>query len=324
MIALLDGDVFCHLACKSRNLNLKGQHVVSLDTPEFNKADDREYLEDSWDNFKKLVASVLEICWAEDYLMAVKHEDNFRDHIYPEYKLQRRLSPNGSNTFVPILRKLAVAEDYAIEAIGREADDMLRIWAEQARLFEIPYVIVSIDKDLKCIPGKHYNIKKNELTTVTELFATRFFYQQLMSGDPTDNVPGIPGIGHVKAEKYLYNLSEEDEMQSVVVEQYMNAFGSGWYDQLLSNGKMLYIQKHEHDYFKVSDWPIVKFLGVPEISQCRDEKRMQEASAASQGATTAASPMPPPLRPVAPQPAMPASKPANVSKFTGVVPKIVK
>jgi hypothetical protein len=41
---------------------------------------------------------------------------------------------------------------------------------------------------------------------------------------------------------------------------YMDAFGESWYDYLLSNGKMLYLQKHADDYFKCSHWPIVQHL----------------------------------------------------------------
>ena len=160
-----------------------------------------------------------------------------------------------------MLRKLAVAEDYAIESVGREADDLLRIWAEQARAAGDPYIICSIDKDLKCIPGKHFLMHKKEIIEISELEALRHYYEQLLKGDPTDNIPGVPRVGQVKAEKILAPFNTEQEFQEQVVEQYLMAYGEDkWKDYLLSNAKMIHLQKHESDYFSFDSWPIIKEL----------------------------------------------------------------
>ena len=281
MLALIDGDVIAYLACKSRHRSKDGHVMVSLEGPyarEFTPEEDAQYLEDSWKEFKKILVDLTDSLWATDYLMAVKGEDNFRNEMYPEYKVNRHKDASKSNIFVPILREMAVTEGLAIASTGREADDLLRIWAEEARVAGHEYVIVSIDKDLKCIPGHHYNIKKSrngQTEEVSELFATRFFYQQLLQGDPTDNIPGVPKIGPIKAEKYLYNCNTEEEMQEIVVEQYLNAFGDEWFEYLLSNGKMLYLQRSCYDYFAAMHWPVVQFTleqsaklanGVPETT----------------------------------------------------------
>jgi hypothetical protein len=278
MLAIIDGDVLAYLACKSRWRNEKDQVVVVLDKDAvtFNTEDDRYYLQDSWENFKQLVAETVDLLFADDFVMAVKSDTNFRDDLYPLYKANRRKDPSKANNFVPHIRKLAVAEDLAIEATWREADDMLRIWAEQARAAGTDYVVVSVDKDLKCIPGTHYNIKKKEVFTITPEYALKFFYEQLLMGDPTDNIPGVPKIGPVKAHNFLISCNTEEEMQELVVEQYINAFGEDWYNQLLSNGKMLYLQKHEHDFFHLQDWPIAQLLaehGAHVKERLREEVR---------------------------------------------------
>lgn len=265
MIALLDGDVFAHHCCTSRfavpaDPSLPYHEVIMMvenkEKVQFTKEQDREYLENCWQRFQKSVEKVVTELYADDYLMAIKSPLNFRDDIFPDYKMNRHKDPSKMNQFVPAIRQLAVLELDAVEAVWREADDLLRMWAEQAMLAGEEYVVVSVDKDLDCIPGNHLNPKTGEFYVVSPLQATRFFYQQLMSGDPTDNIPGLPGVGPVKAKKLLLNVSDEEEMQEIVVMQYVDLFAEHWESTLLSNGKMLYLQKHEHDFFSIADWPI--------------------------------------------------------------------
>jgi len=284
VLALIDGDVLAYLACESRWRNKRGEVVVLLDKSQksFTKEEDREYLEKSFGAMKKMIDSICEALFADDYLMAVKGEDNFRDLMYPielneagtkaiwGYKANRWKPEGESNKFVRVMRKLAVMEDLAIEAVGREADDLLRIWAGEAELAGEDYVIVSNDKDLDCIPGKHYNPKTNKFREVSRHAAMRFYYQQLLMGDPTDNIPGVPQIGPIKAEAYMKNIDDEHDMQEIVVEQYLNAYGDKWKEYLLANGRLLYLQKTPTDYFSISDWPVandVTLLPVREPKQ---------------------------------------------------------
>jgi 5'-3' exonuclease/ribosomal protein S27E len=261
-IALIDGDVIAYLSCKSRYKDAQGNtKVIDKYTHQFSDKENTIYLQESYLHFHEILKSIEDQTFASDMLIAMKSNQNYRDEIFNEYKLNRKTSYNSSlKEIVPTLREIIIFEKLAIEAVGREADDMLSIWAHQAMLAKEDYVIVSIDKDLQCIPGMYFNIKKNTFTQITPEFALKFFYRQLLSGDPTDNIPGLPGVGPVKAEKYLYNVNTEEEYQEIIVEQYINAFGVYWYDYLLSNGKMLYLQKSEHDYFKITHWPIVQTL----------------------------------------------------------------
>lgn len=269
-IAIIDGDVLCYQACKPRWEKKarveNGFSFVSLDDDgkrlplEYTKEEDREYLEESWENLKKDLATLIETVYCDDYIMAVKGENNFRYLLYPEYKLNRHADPTKQNLFVPVLRKLAVAEDLAVEAVGCEADDLIRIWAEQARLYDQDYVICSIDKDLKCIPGKHWLMHKKTLIEVSEADAMRHYYEQLLKGDPTDNIPGVPRVGEVKASKILAPLSTEAEFQEAVVSEYIAAYGDDWKNFLLSNAKMIHLQRHPTDYFNFKEWPIIEEL----------------------------------------------------------------
>lgn len=309
-------------------MNEKGERVVKLNEGdyEFSKKEDEEYLEKCYREFNFLLTSTIDAVFAEDYCMAVKGPHNYRDTVYDQYKANRAKDPKKVNHFVPVLRELAVFEDKAIEAIGREADDLLRIWAEQARAADVPYIIVSVDKDLDCIPGKHYNIKKNLFYDVTPLYATRFFYQQLMSGDPTDNIPGIPKIGPIKAEGFLKGVDDEAEMQEIVVMQYITAYGDLWYDQLLSNGKLIHIQKTEHDFFSIDSWEVVKSVGRPAVVTPQEDPTLGDSEATAAADTL--TPTPAPKIAPAPREATPDATPLldktptrSPTAFMGTVPK---
>ncbi len=266
-LAIIDGDVLCYQACKPRwekKARIQdGVSFVSLDDDgkrvplEYTKDEDRKYLEESWANLQKDLKNLLETIYCDEYLMAVKGPGNYRNLMYPEYKLNRHADPTKQNAFVPVLRKLAVAEDLAIEADGREADDLIRIWVEEARKAGDDYIICSIDKDLKCIPGRHWLMHKKEMIVVSEEDAMRHYYEQLLKGDPTDNIPGVPRVGEVKATKILEPYSTEEEFQEMVVEQYMLAYGDDWKSYLLSNGKMIHLQKTPEEYFNFESWPII-------------------------------------------------------------------
>lgn len=270
MLALIDGDVLCYQACKPRwekKAKIQGGvSFVSLDDDgqriplEYTKEEDRYYLEESWEHLKKDLQNLLDSLYCTEYLMAVGGKDNFRKTLYPEYKLNRHANPNNLNAFVPILRQLAIAENLAIAAEGREADDLLRIWAEQATNVGDDFVVCTIDKDLKCIPGKYYNIKHKTTINISTEDAMRHYYEQLLKGDPTDNIPGVPRIGEVKAAKMLADCYDESEFQECVASAYIAVYGDEWKDYLLSNGKMIHLQKHPNDYFNFSEWPIASEL----------------------------------------------------------------
>jgi hypothetical protein len=269
-LAIIDGDVLAYNACKPRwhkKARIENDTtVVSLDDNgkkvplEFSKEEDRYYLEESWENFKMLLNNMVDNLYCADYIMAVAGNNNFRKTLYSEYKMNRHADPTKQNPFVPSLRTLAVMEELAIRAEEREADDLIRIWAEEARNADIDYIICSIDKDLLCIPGTHWRIHKNELVEVSELEAMRNYYKQLIIGDPSDNIPGVPGVGPKTADKLLNCVTEEYEFQCVVVNEYLAAYDTKWKDYLLANGKLIHLQKHPTDYFSLNNWEIVKEL----------------------------------------------------------------
>jgi len=268
LIAIIDGDVLCFQACKSRQDAgiTDGFQVVSLDdtgareSRAYTQDEDMEYAKECYDHFESDLLELLEATYASDYLMAMKGDTNFRRDLYPEYKMTRTRDPIKTNFVVPKLRKIAIARGMAVAAEHMEADDLLRIWAVQCEQAGQDFVICSIDKDLLCIPGTHYRMRAKQIVHVSPAEAMRLYYQQLLSGDQVDNIKGLPGIGPVKAEKALMDCKTEAELQETVVGMYIAAFGDDWKDQLLLNGKLIHIMKTPTDHFSFKDWPVAREL----------------------------------------------------------------
>jgi len=108
--------------------------------------------------------------------------------------------------------------------------------------------IASIDKDLNGVPGWHFNWNKDDLYWVTEDEATRWFYTQLIMGDPTDNIQGVPSYGIKKAEKALAKCEDEEDMYWVALglyQYYYEALGYKPMNALLENARLLWMRREE-------------------------------------------------------------------------------
>lgn len=135
--------------------------------------------------------------------------ENFRKKLFPEYKANRK------NVNRPKLRyELPEYIEKNYKTIKRptlEGDDVLGIF-QTGPFFEDmgETLIVTIDKDLMQIPGKHFNPMKAKqgVREVKEDEADYRFYTQVLTGDPTDNYKGIPGVGPAKAKKILAEAAE--------------------------------------------------------------------------------------------------------------------
>lgn len=168
------------------------------------------------------------------YLTASKDETAFRKKIYPEYKMNRK-APRPIH--YEALREYLLTNWNAKLVSCIEADDAIGI---DATAYEGDCVIVSIDKDLKQIPGRHYNFVKEEFCTVTREQGIRFFYTQMLTGDTADNIKGIAGIGPKKAEKIISQGSNEQEWFDIVREEYGNDY------EMYINGAALWILTEEY------------------------------------------------------------------------------
>lgn len=137
-------------------------------------------------------------------LVAVKGKGNFRKDLYADYKSNRNRDYEPEHKAALNYGHKYMVEKYnAVMADGMEADDLVCIWAYEAREQERNFLIAGIDKDLKQIPGHHYNFNKQEFDFVDDDTAHLNLMLQCLTGDNGDNIPGITGIGPKKASKIL-------------------------------------------------------------------------------------------------------------------------
>jgi DNA polymerase-1 len=137
----------------------------------------------------------------KEFVLCFSHHKNFRKEIWPDYKLSRKDSERP--VLLGPLREWVIESYPSLVMENLEADDVLGILATR-HPGEI--IHVSMDKDLQCVPGKMLHVKKNRkhiLMDISPEDAKRFHYQQSMTGDMCDGVPGVYGIGPAKANKYL-------------------------------------------------------------------------------------------------------------------------
>jgi len=87
-----------------------------------------------------------------------------------------------------------------------------------------------------------------------------FFGAQLIMGDPTDNIPGIPGAGQGVAWFALRDVKTEEEMFTVVKELYVKKFGEEWEANMLEQGRLLWMAAELDEDGKAVLWEIPECL----------------------------------------------------------------
>jgi hypothetical protein len=112
------------------------------------------------------------------------------------------------------LRKHAIDRLGATMVHWCEPDDVLATVAREMRERGQEYVLASVDKDVRQVPGDHLTpgLTSEGMTHVTPTEGMQWFYMQVAMGDSTDGVGGARGIGPAKAEKRMAGLTSEDEL----------------------------------------------------------------------------------------------------------------
>jgi DNA polymerase-1 len=131
-----------------------------------------------------------------------------------------------------------------------EADDVVgyshyRMWLHD----EQASIIATVDKDLDMIPGMHYNFVKEDSYYVGIEEADRWFWTQLLMGDATDNIPGIPGVGIKKAQAILEDVEGELCTYKAVRAAYEESYGEDADDALLENARLLWIRRQPNEWW---------------------------------------------------------------------------
>ncbi len=127
-------------------------------------------------------------------------EGNFRKKLSSSYKGKR--SSVKKPLVLKAIRKWMIEEHGAFLRPGLEGDDCMGILATWSGL-KGEKVIVSIDKDMKTIPGLFCQDLSKGIIEISQQEADYWHMMQTLTGDATDGYPGCPGIGSKKAEAIL-------------------------------------------------------------------------------------------------------------------------
>lgn len=149
-----------------------------------------------------------------------------RTEEFAEYKAHRQPTPPELREQLPILKELLTAMDITcIEMEGYEADDLIGSLCHKARESGLSCLIMTGDQDALQLVGDGVEVlltKKG--ISETELYNYETVLQKWevsprqlidvkgLMGDPSDNIPGVPGIGKKTAVKLIKEFGSLDNL----------------------------------------------------------------------------------------------------------------
>ncbi|WP_035850375.1 DNA polymerase I [Kitasatospora azatica] len=150
----------------------------------------------------------------------------FRSEEFPDYKANRAKTPDEFRSQVGLIGELLDAMKVPRMALeGFEADDIIATLATAAEAAGFEVLIVTGDRDSLQLVTEHTTVLYptkgvSELTRYTpEKVAEKYGvtprqYPDLaaLRGDPSDNLPGIPGVGEKTAAKWVNQFGSFDEL----------------------------------------------------------------------------------------------------------------
>ena len=241
MKALIDGDIIAYrvgFACQKKD---KETGLVT--------ADPKPY---ALHSTKLYVNQIIDDCGCNSYTIYLTPKTTFRNKVRDDYKGNRKdiakpVHLEAIRTYLISIYKAKVVDNI-------EADDALGLKQDSNTM------ICSIDKDLLMCEGNHYNFVKKEFKQVTSEEGTRFFYQQMITGDSADNILGIRGLGKVKASKLLKDTARKN-WDNMIIDLYIKEFGyEEGRNRCVQNSQLLWIlQKNKQmpmdfSYEQIQKW----------------------------------------------------------------------
>lgn len=143
--------------------------------------------------------------------------ETFRNDLFPEYKAQRAPTPEEFKGQVELLKEILAAMGVTtVEKPGYEADDVIATLATAATNQGMKTLIVTGDRDSFQLVNDDVTVlyptrgvsTLNRMTPVAvekkyDLTPTQYPDFAALRGDPSDNLPKIPGVGEKTATKWI-------------------------------------------------------------------------------------------------------------------------
>ena len=146
----------------------------------------------------------------------------FRKELFADYKANRSAPPEDLVPQFGLIREATRAFNLpCIETEGFEADDIIATYARAAEAIGADVTIVSSDKDLMQLVTANvhmYDSMKDKQIGIPDVIEKwgvapeKMIDLQALTGDSTDNIPGIPGIGPKTAAQLLEEFGDLDTL----------------------------------------------------------------------------------------------------------------
>jgi DNA polymerase-1 len=148
-----------------------------------------------------------------------------RTESYPEYKSNRSETPDAFSGQVPLIREvLSVMRIPIFEKPGTEADDIIAFLAKRAAEQDVDVKIVTGDRDFFQLVDRKIKVLYNRrgITDIIEadeawiegkygVPPAKYLDLKALDGDPSDNLPGVPGVGTKTAAKLVQKYGSAEE-----------------------------------------------------------------------------------------------------------------
>ena len=194
---------------------------------------------------------------------------SFRARIDPSYKANREKTPSELVEQINSVREILKAMNIAVYVVDDyEADDVIGTLADRAASSSLAVKVITGDTDLLQLVGESvFVILTRKGISQMEVFDLQHLKEHMgltplqvidykaLKGDPSDNIPGVPGIG----EKTALNLISEFKTIEGIYENIDTLKGKtaenlGLYrDQLLTGRELVTLQRNVPLHFNLSD-----------------------------------------------------------------------
>ncbi|MBQ2700068.1 MAG: DNA polymerase I [Clostridia bacterium] len=161
-----------------------------------------------------------------------EHAPTFRHTVYDAYKAGRKPTPEELKPQFPLIKELLKAMHIGIYSLeGYEADDLLGTLARLGENRETAPLLLTGDRDALQLVDEVTNVLFTKKGITETLRFTPQMVQEVygispqqvtdwkgLSGDSSDNIPGVPGVGDKTAVKLL---TEYGSLENVLANAHM-------------------------------------------------------------------------------------------------------
>ena len=147
----------------------------------------------------------------------------FRNEIYPEYKMQRKSTPEELISQFPLIKQMLSAMNIKmIEESGIEADDII---GSISKSCDCTKIILSGDRDLLQLIDDNTSVwltkkgvsevdkvDKDKIKEEFEITPEQVIELKALMGDTSDNIPGVSGVGEKTAKALILEYGSLDNV----------------------------------------------------------------------------------------------------------------